>query len=157
MSARLAIGIDPGLNGGVAFVWNDGVWKDGCPGAVKMPSTRLDILQLMSEMLHKPDAVAVVEKVHSMPRQGVASSFKFGMMYERACFAVQAAGIKLIEATPREWQKGLGIPSRKKIETPTQWKNRLRAKAQELFPGVNVTLYTADALLIAEYCRRTQL
>ena len=35
-------------------------------------------------------------------------------------------------------------------ETPTQWKNKLKAEAQRLFPDIRVTLKTADALLILE-------
>ena len=37
----------------------------------------------------------------------------------------------------------------------TEWKNKLKAKAQQLFPvwSKRITLATADALLIAEYGR----
>ena len=43
---------------------------------------------------------------------------------------------------------------RLKEESKSQWKNRLKAKAQQLFPKLKITLKTADAILIAEYCRR---
>ena len=36
----------------------------------------------------------------------------------------------------------------------TEWKNKLKAKAQQLFPGEKVTLATCDSLLIAEYGRK---
>jgi hypothetical protein len=36
-------------------------------------------------------------------------------------------------------------------------KQRNKAKAEELFPGQRITHATADALLIAEYCRRIHL
>lgn len=39
-------------------------------------------------------------------------------------------------------------------ETRDAFKNRLKAKAQQLFPQAKVTLATADAILLAEYCRR---
>jgi hypothetical protein len=35
------------------------------------------------------------------------------------------------------------------------WKQKLRAEAQRLFPAVDVTLKTSDALLILEWARRT--
>jgi Holliday junction resolvasome RuvABC endonuclease subunit len=89
-----------------------------------------------------------------MPKQGVASSFKFGVNYGIVRMALTAAGIPFEEVTPQAWQKALGITHRKKTETPSEWKNRLRARAQQLFPSVSLTLATADALLIAEYCRR---
>jgi hypothetical protein len=43
--------------------------------------------------------------------------------------------------------------------TKTEWKNRLKAKAQQLFPqqSKHITLKTADALLIAEYARKNNL
>ena len=45
---------------------------------------------------------------------------------------------------PRDMQKG-------------EWKNKLKAKAQQLFPqlGKKLTLKICDAFLIAEYARRT--
>lgn len=39
-------------------------------------------------------------------------------------------------------------------ESKQSFKNRLKDKAQQLFPREKVTLATADALLIAEYARR---
>jgi hypothetical protein len=51
--------------------------------------------------------------------------------------------------TPQKWQKKLGLGTSKGL-TPTQWKNKLKAEAQRLFPDIRVTLKTADALLILE-------
>jgi hypothetical protein len=42
-------------------------------------------------------------------------------------------------------------------ESVSEWKNRLRAKAQALFPGLDLTLKTADAALIAEVAKRIQV
>jgi hypothetical protein len=60
------------------------------------------------------------------------------------------------EVTARSWQKALEILPRKKAEGNSQWKNRLKGKAQQLFPNIasQITLLTTDALLIAEFCRR---
>ena len=102
----------------------------------------------------------MIEKVHSFPGQGVASSFKFGMGFGGLIMALVSSGIPFEFVTPRVWQKAMGITPREKsnrsdfTESKTQFKNRLKAKAQQLFPAVRVTLKTSDALLIAEYCRR---
>jgi hypothetical protein len=60
-------------------------------------------------------------------------------------------------ATPQKWIKPLGLPPRKKgpkkNSGKTEWKNLLRARAQELFPQLKVTLWMADSLLIAHYLR----
>jgi len=52
--------------------------------------------------------------------------------------------------TPQSWMKALGCMTGgdKKIS---------KAKAQALFPQLKITNDMADALLIAEYCRRTVL
>ena len=80
--------------------------------------------------------------------------FKFGMSYGGLRMALTAAQIPFESATPQNWQKSLGIGKKGKTETRTSFKNRLKAKAQQLFPNLKVTLATSDALLLAEYCRR---
>jgi hypothetical protein len=37
---------------------------------------------------------------------------------------------------------------------PHEWKRKLKEEAQRLFPNMDVTLKTADALLILEYAIR---
>lgn len=55
---------------------------------------------------------------------------------------------------PARWQKALSISPRRSGEGRGAWKSRLKDVAQELFPQIRITLATADALLLAEYCRR---
>jgi len=54
---------------------------------------------------------------------------------------------------PQDWQAAIGM-KKLKGEQVTAWKNRLKEKAQELFPSLKITKATADAILIAEVCRR---
>jgi len=42
-------------------------------------------------------------------------------------------------------------------ESQADFKRRLRARALQLFPGVDLNLMTADSLLLAEACRRISL
>ena len=144
----LFIGIDPGASGGLAFL------NDDRATAVHMPKTERDIWEML--VSHKQDfnTRAVIEAVHSMPRQGVSSSFKFGRNYGFLRGCLIAAKIPFAEVTPRGWLKALGIRTKHKTETNVQWKNFLKGLAQQRFPSVKVTLATADALLIAEYCRK---
>jgi hypothetical protein len=51
--------------------------------------------------------------------------------------------------TPFTWQKRLQCLSGGD-------KNVTKARAQQLFPGVKISHITADALLLAEFCRLTQ-
>jgi len=70
--------------------------------------------------------------------------------------AQQTAGIMgERQKKAQQKQQAMGIPPKKKSHTKTMHKNNLKAKAQQLFPHLTVTLTIADALLIAEHCRRT--
>lgn len=143
------IGIDPGQSGGIA--WID---EHGKPCVEKMPETLADIWDLISSFTFnagfdriRPVCKAYLEQVHSMPGQGVASSFKFGQGYGGLEMALIAAGIPFERVTPQKWQKALGCLTGGN-------KNVSKAKAQELFPSIKFTHATADAMLIAEYGRR---
>lgn len=142
------IGVDPGMGGGLASIAAEGA--NGIP----MPQTERDVWEWFHWWESRQRPFAVIEKVHAMPSNGVSGMFKFGMSYGSLRMALVAAGIPFEEVTPQTWQKGIGIVKRGKDESGTDWKNRLKGKAQQLFPGEKVTLATADALLIAEYCRR---
>jgi crossover junction endodeoxyribonuclease RuvC len=93
------------------------------------------------------DTVAAIEQVHAMPKQGVASSFKFGQSYGFLRAMLIAFGIRFESVTPGKWQRELGCLSRGR-------KNVTKAKAQETFPGVKCTHAISDALLLAAYARR---
>ncbi len=148
------IGIDPGARGGLVAMWA------GCMDVVPMPGTERDIWQWFAEYAPPMDTIAVIEKVGGYVDTGPGhgppgpAMFNFGWGYGGLRMAMIATGIPFEEITPQRWQKALSIPPRKKGESKKDWKNRLKARAQQLFPQVAVTLATADALLIAEYCRR---
>lgn len=115
---------------------------------MKMPETERDVWEWLQGALGGSD-FAYIERVHSMPKQGVASSFTFGRSYGFLRGCLIASGIPFEEVTPQTWQKALGCLSRGD-------KNVTKAKAQQLFPSLKITHATADALLIAEYGRRTR-
>lgn len=48
---------------------------------------------------------AFVEKVHSMPKQGVSSSFKFGQNYGTILGVLGAGRISTTLVTPQRWKK----------------------------------------------------
>ena len=151
------VGIDPGSSGGLATITRRG--DEWVTEAIAIPGTVADLWAWFAlPDVHYGPMFAVIEKVGGYVRGGggnVGSAmFKFGCGYGMLLMALAAAGVPYEEVVPGMWQKGLGVSPRKPTESKTQWKNRLKAKAQALFPGVTVTLAVADALLIAEYCRR---
>jgi len=142
------MGIDPGKSGGLALLFDAGVI------AVKMPETPADLFKWISESAD--NCIAIIEQVGGYAGEGHPGSamFNFGKGVGHLEMSLIASAIPSESVPPRKWQKAMGISSRKKTETKTQWKNRLKSVAQRLFPSENVTLATADALLIALYCKR---
>jgi len=138
----IVVGIDPGKDGGIAIASTQTIV------AYKMPQTERDIFDLLKdEVLPDETPVVFLEKVHSMPGQGVSSSFSFGRGYGFLRGVITALRYPLHEVTPQKWQKALGCLSRGD-------KNVTKGKAQQLFPQLKITHLTADALLIMEYGRR---
>lgn len=134
----LIIGIDPGASG--AIVAHDG---ESSLEFVKLSETEYDI-SLFLKVLDLDCAFAYIERVHSMPGQGVASSFKFGQSYGFLRGLLIGLSVPFEEVSPQKWQKSMGCLSKGD-------KNVTKSKAQQLFPNVKVTHAIADALLIAEY------
>ena len=145
------IGIDPGLSGGIAILNQDGSVKD----VVAMPDTPRDIYEFLFS--YKEDSRCVLEDVgHGMPGQSSKATATFARHNGHLEMALLALGIPTEKVTPQKWIKVYQL-KKKKEQDKNEWKNVLKAKAQSLFPqlGKKVTLKTCDALLIAEYARRT--
>ena len=124
-----------------------------------MPPTLTDVWKWFQEVVGFPsDLFTVIEKVGGYvggSGGNIGSAmFRFGESSGALKAFLIAAGIPYEEVTPGVWQKGVGVTCRKKTESKTQWKNRLKSRAQALYPSLQVTLATADALLIATYCQR---
>jgi Holliday junction resolvasome RuvABC endonuclease subunit len=137
------LGVDVGVSGGLALLDDAGavLW------AVKMPATDADLFALFPR---DELTVAVLEKVSASPQMGVTSAFTFGAGYGRCRMALAAARIPFDELTPQTWQRRLGGLSGGD-------KQLLKARAQQLYPTVRITLATADALLLATCARRLHL
>lgn len=95
---------------------------------------------------------AVMEQVNGFTGQGQPGSrmFTFGDGYGFMRGCLRTLQIPLTLYRPQQWQRGLGLGTRGAL-TKAQWKRKLKVKAEELFPNLNVTLATADALLILRY------
>lgn len=147
----LFCGIDPGKSGGIAWI------EPGAGGAVYCEKladkTEKDVWLLLSSL---EPAFVVIEKVHAGPRMGSSAAFKFGSSCGGLLMAAICAGLPTALVTPQKWQRdfGLIVQGRGLGQDDTAKKNRNKAKAQELFPGMKVTHAIADALLLAKYCKR---
>jgi len=142
------IGIDPGLSGGLALI-ND----NGDALTERMPKTERDAIDLLAKWFWSGGTFAVIEHVWSVPGQG--GGFAFGQNVGTLRTALTAARIPFDAVIPRRWQAALGIAYATGA-TDTEKKNITKRRAQQLFPALTVTHAIADALLIAEYCRRSR-
>lgn len=151
----LFIGIDPGMAGGVAALDHTG----GVIGCVPMPATRKQLYDYLYKIgFSYQRRVAAIEAVHSMPKQGVASTFKFGKGYGEVLGICTALQFEIHEPPPQSWKKAVLAGTDKSKDASIQ-------VAENLFPSVNLVLPRcrkahdgmAEALLMAEYIRRLHL
>lgn len=145
---NLIMGIDPGQSGGLAVL----DLTTGGEEPYVLPfnkETPADIVNILMSINEKKGLKCYIENVHSMPKQGVASSFKFGKNFGLLIGALYASKIPFEFVAPQVWQRHLRCLSRGD-------KNVTKTKAQQLFPNIKITHAIADALLIAEYGRRIE-
>lgn len=138
------IGVDPGGSGAIAVI------HDGVVEFIKNDSTERDLYEWLCDygLADGYGSHAVIERVHSMPKQGVSSSFKFGQSYGFLRGLLIASRIPFAEVSPVKWQTAMACRTGGD-------KNVSKARAQQLFPNVKITHANADAILLAEYARRT--
>lgn len=147
------IAIDPGKSGGLAVRHHDGAVT-----TEKMPPTVRDLIELLEEIVrnHYRDEletpVAIVEDVPSFAgkAQSGSSAFKLGKNVGQIDGVLQCLNLRLEKVRPQKWQKELGLGTRNGAST-TEWKNKLKNRAQELRPELKLTLATCDAVLLLEW------
>lgn len=144
------IGIDPGEKGGIAILsdYNNNV------ETIKMPETYTEIFLVFKDIkLRYPDAYYILEDVgQGMPGQSSKATATFARHnghLEMALFALELPSEKV---KPSKWEKFYSNTiGSSKGKSKTEWKNILKNEALRRFPSHKVTLWNADALLIANY------
>ena len=140
------IGVDPGKNGGIAIIDNDGV--------IAFPFSEERLLIELDGIAQEYECICYLEHVHAMPNQGVSSTFNFGMNFGFIQGVLKAYSIPYELVTPQKWKKEFSC---------TSDKNTSIEVCKRLFPNVNLKATErcrkdhdgmAEALLIAEYGRR---
>ena len=162
------IAIDPGKTGAVAAYSRTWVVHD-CPTVeIKSGRTKKEVADptLMAALLweivrgfgHREgqgDIQVFIEKVHAMPKQGVSSSFNFGMGYGAWQGIIAAMQLSVTFVTPQAWGEVM-LQGMAKGD-----KQAGRLRALQLFPYLAEELKLkkndgrGDALCIGEYGRRT--
>ena len=143
---------DPGKNGG--FAWTNG---DGEVGCARMPATEGDVIDLLRSARANGIERMILEDqtgcVGPNMRVSAPSSFTFGRGFGVILGAAQSMGFQVELVRAQKWQKALSLGTKKDAGGNSAWKWKLKAHAQRLFPSAQVTLETADALLLIEYAK----
>ena len=144
----LYIGIDPGLSGAWGMIDHHGCYWS-CGDMHHDTEGILDTERIWDEMCQARDRLdtkVFIEKVHSMPKQGVSSTFKFGMAFGGALSLARRFKTEVVMVTPQLWKKTLVLNSDKQLSLDM---------AREIFPQAPLHLQKhngrAEALLIALY------
>ena len=143
---KYVIGIDPGVSGAVAILSLD---KEKVMYYPFSKYTEHELCCIMKTADNAGAYMCHLEKVHSMPKQGVSSVFTFGKNFGWYIGMLDALQISYDFITPQRWQQSMSCRSGGD-------KNVTKRRAQQLFPKIKVTHAIADALLIAENLRRNE-
>lgn len=141
------IGVDPGASGAIAALDADTgalLWVEDMPAHEGIVSAPLSADLIVGQAI----AVAWVENVHSMPKQGVSSSFKFGRAFGVIVGVLGGARVPVEYVTPAVWKKQARL---------SKDKSASRRLAVELWPAHSDLFKRvkddgrAEAALIARY------
>jgi hypothetical protein len=153
MTDETILGVDPGaISAAWALLYPD--FDGGLDAAIAedMPVVnRMVDGRAFARILHQRNPThAVVERVNAMPKQGVSSSFRFGMGYGIILGALATQRVKIFDVAPGVWKKHFRLNSDKE---------KARALAIKRFPHIDLSRKKdagrAEALLIGLWLRET--
>lgn len=140
----LYIGIDPGVNGGIAAV--DALLR--VVRAERMPRSNAELLEVLRWLVgYDWERYALLERARPSRMMGVTNAFSYGLDFGGLQMGLTATETPFEEVVPQVWMRSMQCLTKGD-------KNVTKALAAQLFPSVKVTHAIADALLIATYCRR---
>lgn len=153
------IGVDPGAGGGIAvFV----------PGqntkALKVPKDITELRDFFAYYAENYKPIVFLEKLSVRPddvatdgdKANLGKLFRIQKMmanFEHLKALIETTGIPYVMVHPLSWQTKLKLRVRGVHEEKADRKRRYKDAAAHLYPGVNVALWNADALLLMHFGR----
>lgn len=149
----IALGIDPGLTGGLCIVAGGSAPR--VIDCIDVPTTgadskrRVDVHAVITFIQNNPPDFAFIERAQAMPDQGASSGFNYGRAVGRLEACVEGLCIPLETVEPTAWKKAHGLIKREKEDS--------RQRAIMLFPAAHAFFARkmdhgrAEAALIAHY------
>lgn len=151
--SKMLMAIDPGMKGALAWV-ND---RGECH-VQNMPDTPRGILDALREVFEGVGVEPSTEKVcyledvgKGMAGENVSALCKFARHNGNLEMALMALDVKIVKVLPKKWQKTMSIGKSTDCANKSEWKRKLKNKAEEMYPMFKVTLVNADALLMLSY------
>ena len=141
------LGIDPGRSGSMAIIWANGSIE-------VIPFDQDAYIMALYKIANPATSKCCLEHVSAMPRQGIVSTFNFGVNFGWIQGILEAFSVPYELVRPQKWKKEFSV---------TADKNSSIAVCKRLFPDVSLKRTErctkdddgmAEALLMAEYARR---
>ena len=150
----IIIGIDPGKKGGIALIGEGKISFPSSGGLLYSKWYDLTDWVNAAKMLdgEAEDVVAYVELVHSMPNQGVASTFSFGKGFGEVLGWLGALKVRAELVSPQKWKRAVLAGTDRDKAAAIRF-------VQENYPDIDLTPGRcrvpqdgiADAVCIAHY------
>lgn len=147
----MILGIDPGCSGALVILDDVGNFIDAMrtPTIKDGKQSKVNGAAIVRFLRQHQITHAYIEKVHSMPQQGVSSTFTFGHSAGVVEGIIQGLNIPYTMITPQAWKKSNNL-----VGTD---KDASRSRAIQLYPSLKMLdkkgegQAVADALLIARH------
>ena len=140
------VGCDPGKKGAMAAIFKDGL-------VMIIPFDEHGYIKFLSGF-EPMEVKCCIEDVHAVRGNGLTASFNFGKSYGWLLGMLDTLGIPYQAVSVQKWKREYGL---------TSDKSKSIEVCHRLFPNVNLkrtercktdSADCAEALLLAEYCRR---
>lgn len=144
---NIVVGIDPGMSGAIAFLDSYGrfVAAHDLKYISDGETSYVDGLWL-TKLIMAGSLEVFLERVAAMPKQGVASTFKFGSGFGSILGALSVTSCKVKLVTPFQWKRGMQL---------SRDKNASLEMARQFYPEAPLSLKKhegrAEALLLARW------
>ena len=147
MKTRLFLGIDPGWNG--SFAIYDA--RENSVQTINMPDDIFGIVDVFKQLRSQAVKFAIMEKVQGYigKNQPGSRMFRFGENFGALECCLAFFQIRHSILPPQKWRQLLGIPVRGKSMNKAEYQRLLVRHCMQLIPGCEVSIKTADSILLA--------
>lgn len=141
------VGIDPGQRGAMAVLGLE--YKPSL-----IPFDKDGYIRTLKQIKEDYECVCCIEAVHAIAKQGLSSTWSFGVSYGWLLGMLDSIGIPYQPITPQKWKKEFGLTSDKALSIEA---------CKRLYPGINLLRTErsrkeddgmAEAVLLGTYAKR---